>query len=34
MLMFVYMQVTIGNTIAGAILMAGSYALMYGKNSK
>jgi formate/nitrite transporter len=28
------LPVTIGNTIAGAILMAGSYALMYGKNSK
>jgi formate transporter len=28
------LPVTIGNTIAGAILMAGSYALMYGKPSK
>jgi len=28
------LPVTIGNTIAGAILMAGSYALMYGKLSK
>jgi len=28
------LPVTIGNTIAGAILVAGSYALMYGKPSK
>jgi len=28
------LPVTIGNTIAGAIFMAGSYALMYGKPSK